>query len=75
MCDRSHLSERAIDSRARRAARRAGLFATKSRGHSITADNLGGYMLLDGKRYFCIAGSRFDLTAEDVIEWCREDAP
>jgi hypothetical protein len=72
MCDRSHLSEQAIDSRARRAARHAGLIARKSR-RSMSIDNWGGYMLIDARRN-CVNGSRFDLTAEDIISFCKPQA-
>jgi hypothetical protein len=67
MCDRSHLPEQALESRARRAAQRVG-FARKSRWHLGTIDNHGGFMLVEPSRNVCINGSRFDLTAEDVIE-------
>jgi hypothetical protein len=43
MCDRSHLSEQAIDSRARRAARRVGLIARKSRWRVGTIVSRAGF--------------------------------
>jgi hypothetical protein len=58
-------------SRARRAAKRAGLLARKSRRRLITADDLGGFMLIEPRGNWCVAGSRFDLTAEDAVELCE----
>jgi len=37
-----------------------------------TVDNYGGYMLIDPWHNTAVAGSRFDLTAADVVEWCME---
>jgi hypothetical protein len=60
----------ASDSQARRAATRIGLRARKSRLRRDTIDNYGHYMLIDPWRNFVIAGFRFDLTADDVVDWC-----
>ena len=70
MCDRNHLAEKALDSQARRIAKRAGLRAVKSRG-SQHLNNLGYYMLVND-RNFVVGGPRFDLTAEEVIELCAD---
>jgi hypothetical protein len=51
-----------------RAAQRAGLVARKSRWRAGTIDNHGGFRLIEPRDNVCIAGERFDLTAEDVIE-------
>lgn len=64
----------AIDARARRAARRVGLVAMKSRWGVGSLDNFGGYQLLHPESNFVVDGSRFDMTAEDVIEFCRVSA-
>jgi hypothetical protein len=50
------LSKSALDARAR------------WRAHTI--DNLGGFQLLN-ERNCIVGGARFDLTAENVIEYCR----
>jgi len=71
MCDRSHLSKQALDARARRAARRVGLTARRSRWRLDTIDNYGGYMLVDPSANITVYGSRWDLSAEDVIEFCK----
>jgi hypothetical protein len=62
----------AREARARRAARCAGLIARKSRLNSI--DNFGGFMLVDPSTDFAVTGSGFNLSAEDVIEFCRAEA-
>jgi hypothetical protein len=62
------LSEFALDARARRAARRRGWSAKKSR-RSFSVDNYGGFMLVD-ERNCILDGERFDLSAKDVIDWC-----
>jgi hypothetical protein len=63
--------ERDWDGQARSAARRVGLAARKSRQH-LHLNNEGGYMLVDPAKNVCVAGERFEFTAEDVIEFCRE---
>lgn len=70
MCDRTHLSEEALDARARRAARKTGLEARRSRLRLGTLDNFGGYRLVDPFHNAIVAGERFDLSPQDVIEFC-----
>jgi hypothetical protein len=65
------MSEKSLDARARRAARRAGLDARKSR-RSMSIDNWGGYMLVDPFINVCVGGSLFNLSAEQIIEHCEE---
>jgi hypothetical protein len=60
----------ALESRARRAAARAGLKARKSRWRQGSIDNLGGFQLIDPIRNSIVLGERFDLSAVDVIEYC-----
>lgn len=60
----------ASDSAARRAAQRAGYIARKSRGRE-SLDNFGGFMIIDPATSVVAAGFRFDLSARDVIDWCR----
>ena len=66
------VSEKALEHRARRAARRVGLLARKSRWRSDTVDNLGGFMLVDPMTNLVVNGSRFDLSAEYVIDYCSD---
>jgi hypothetical protein len=62
--------ERKDEARARRAARRVGLVARKSR-RAITLDNHGFFMLLDAERNFVVLGERFDLKPDEVVEYCK----
>jgi hypothetical protein len=64
----------AMDARARRAAKRAGLVAKKSRWRQGTLDNHGGFMLIEPHRNNVLAGVRFDWSAEDVIGFCDNRA-
>jgi hypothetical protein len=62
----------ASDSAARRAARRAGYIATKSRWRKYSIDNHGDFMIVDPSTNGVVAGSRYDLTADEVVAWCRD---
>jgi hypothetical protein len=37
-------------------------------------DNHGDFMLVDVQTSFCVAGERFQLTAEDVVQFCQRRA-
>ncbi len=65
-------SENALDKKARRAAHKAGYVARKSRRRQDSIDNLGGFMLVDPQLNCVVAGARFDLSAEDAIDWCQK---
>ena len=62
----------ATESRARRAAQRAGLVARKSRWRAGTIDNYGEFMLLDPDSNIPVAGFQYDMDAEEVIAYCVE---
>jgi hypothetical protein len=62
----------AIENRARRAAKRVHLVARKSRARLGSIDNYGGFMLVNAHTNFVVAGERFNLSPEDVIEYCTE---
>ena len=64
--------ESAIDARARRAAKRVGLIARKSRRRVGSCDNHGGFMLVTESNAIR-AGERFDLSADEVIEYCSSN--
>jgi len=64
-------SQQAAEAKARRMARRAGLVAKKSRWHRGTVDNLGGFMLIEPDLNYVIAGERFNLSPQDVIDYCN----
>lgn len=63
-----------LDAKARRAAKRVGLIARKSTWCKNSADNLGGFMLIEPHTNCCVAGYRFELSAEDVIDCCTATA-
>ena len=65
------ISESARESRARRAARRHGWVASKTRWRKDSFDNQGGFMILDSNTRFPVFGERYGLTADDVIEFCQ----
>jgi hypothetical protein len=56
------MTEKALEARARRAARRAGLMATKWRG--LTIDNYSGFMLIEPVSSCVIEGERFQLSPD-----------
>ena len=62
--------EKALEARARRAAKAVGLYARKGRKRCWQLDDQGGFMLIDPDRNLCLYGQQFDLDAEDVIEIC-----
>ena len=63
-------TKEAIEARARRATKRVGLLARKSR-YQLSSDNHGGFQLLDPFQNRIVAGEKFDLRAEEVIEYCK----
>ncbi len=64
-------TEKNLHAAARRAAKRVGLQARKSRSRTISLDNYGGFMLVDPMRNCVVAGERFDLNAQEVIGFCE----
>ena len=66
-------AEKALEQRARRAAKRMGLTAVKSRKGIGSVDNFGGFMLVDAFLNIIEAGQRFDLSAEEVIAYCTPE--
>ena len=65
------VNQQALDAKARRAAKRAGLYARKSRRGAGSVDNHGDFALIDPATNFMVAGFRFDMTAQEVIEYCE----
>lgn len=59
-----------LESRARRAAKRVGLVASKSRWRRDTIDNRGGFQLHDPYFNRVVDGVRYELSAVDVIRQC-----
>jgi hypothetical protein len=58
-----------LENRARRAAKRVGLIATKSRSRR-NVYNRGGFKIVDRDTNLVVAGRRFECSPEDVIEMC-----
>lgn len=58
-------NQAAIEARARRAARKVGLIARKSRWRAGTIDNYGDFMLIEPSGNYPVAGYRYDMTAEE----------
>jgi hypothetical protein len=67
------ISEAVLESRARCAAPKVGLLAIKSRWRRNTMDNYGGFQIVDPYFNRVETGSRFDMSAEEVIEYCKEN--
>ncbi len=61
----------AREKRIRRALNKAGYSLHKSRG-SVNADNLGGYMIIDIRGNYVVAGSRYDMELSDVEDWLAD---
>jgi hypothetical protein len=64
---------KALEAKARRAARRSGFVAAKSRERSLHSNNRGGFQLIEPYRNEVVNGVRYDLTVEEVIEFCVEN--
>ena len=70
MLSKNHLvSQSSLDSHARRSVFRVGLLARKSRKKCNSWENQGGFMLINSYNYV-VAGSQFDMIAEQVMEYC-----
>lgn len=66
-------AEKALEARARRAAKRAGYRAVKSRARNFCVDNQLGFQILDSYSGYPAYGWNYELTAQDVIDWCESD--
>lgn len=51
-----------------RALRKEGYSLRKSR-KAVSIDNLGGYMIVNSYRNVVVAGSRYELSLDDVADW------
>ncbi|MCZ2099461.1 MAG: hypothetical protein LC121_25010 [Anaerolineae bacterium] len=63
--------QKALETRARREAARVGLVARKSRWRAGSIDNRGEFMLVDPSTNIPVAGWCYDMTAQEVIAYCR----
>lgn len=59
-----------MEAKARRVARKAGLVVHKSRERDPHLHDLGGLQLVDPSTNKVVAGLRFELSPENVIEFC-----
>lgn len=67
-------TERAADTKIRRAAAKLGWEVRKSRARLESIENLGGYMLVEARRNLLIAGDKYQLSATDVAARLAEEA-
>ena len=65
------LSEKSRANKLRRALYKADCLMRKSRA-DISIDNFGGYMIISLDSNSVAAGSRYELSLEDVQEWVNE---
>lgn len=63
-----------LESRARRLAKKHGFIARKSRWRRDSIDNFGEFQLIDARGNFVVGGLRFDMSADEVIQYCKETA-
>lgn len=71
-------ADRRLETRARRVARRVGFFVRKSHRRRTKApnlDNFGQFMPIGGDHGCVVIGSRFDMSAEEVLEFCTRQEP
>jgi hypothetical protein len=66
------MSDKVRENRLRRWATRLGLILRKGRARNWNVDDHGGYMLVDAYQNYVCAGSRFDLTLDDVETWLAD---
>ena len=63
------MSETTRDGKLRYQLSKRGLLLRKSRARNINLDDFGEYMIIDAYTGCVIAGSRFDLTLDEVELW------
>ena len=66
------VAKSARDHRARRAVKRFGYVARKSRQFKNSGYNLGGFQIIDPSTKYVVDGPYFELTANDVLTWCAD---
>lgn len=62
-----------LEARARRVAKNNGYLARKGSRRILSAHNLGGFMLIEESTNRLEAGERFDMSAEQVIEFFEKE--
>lgn len=63
------LTDKAMESRVRRKAKRNGYYLRKSRRWSFHPDDEGEFMLLDADTDFPVIGFRYDASLADADAW------
>ena len=58
-----------IEQKARRALRKEGYQLRKSRARNMSLDNFLGYMIVDISTNCIVAGSHYELSLEDVMDF------
>ena len=66
----TYKSNQTMEQRLRRALNKHGYSLHKSR-KGISADNLGGYMIVNYYMNACVGGSRYDMNLDDVSDFLR----
>ena len=64
-------TEGSMEQALRRVLKAAGCTIRRSR-NSISPDNLGGYMIIDLSSNGVVAGSRYELSLEEVRDWAKD---
>ena len=64
-------TEKSQEQRLRRTLKSAGYELHKSRVRNISIDNFGGYYIIDPRYDLIVAGSRAELSLEDVADWAE----
>jgi hypothetical protein len=64
-------TDKSLEAKARRAALRVGLKACKSRWRANSIDNRGAFQVIDPMRNWVIAGEKYDMSAQEVIDYCE----
>ena len=61
-----------LDEEARMAAKRAGLLAVRSSRGIGGPNNAGAFMLINPSMNAVVAGSRYELTSDEVVNYCDD---
>jgi hypothetical protein len=66
------VADKVRENKLRRYAHRLGVAIVKSRNSLWSVDNQLGYMILDNRGNFVVAGEKFDLSMDDVESFLKE---
>ena len=62
------------EAKLRRECKKRNIILKKSRIQNINTDDMGGYMMIDLYGNYVIAGSKYDMSLEDVANWLNDTA-